>query len=65
MDASSAHVELQTTCAALGYLERDVYYKEVDCLGKFTFILYFFPVWCFKNQINVYTNIYVVTIYGM
>ncbi len=28
------HVELQATCAALGYEEDGKYYKEHDCLGE-------------------------------
>ena len=28
--------ELLTTCSALGYLEEEEYYKEPDCIGKYS-----------------------------
>ena len=28
------NVDLQATCAALGYQEGDTYHKDPDCLGK-------------------------------
>ena len=38
------HVELQATCAALGYYEGDVYHKEPDCLGEYTSVCILYSV---------------------
>ena len=38
------HVELQATCAALGYYEGDVYHKEPDCLGEYTSVSILYSV---------------------
>jgi len=53
------HVELQATCAALGYYEGDVYHKEPDCLGKYrsvwilySFIRIFYNSFAFKAGVN-------------
>lgn len=36
-DVFKMNCELLATCSALGYLEGEIYHKEVDCLGEWFF----------------------------
>ena len=53
------HAELQATCSALGYLEDGQYFKEPDCLGKTSVLLFMFDAKCkcLSSQLRYVDNV--------